>query len=85
MRRPTHAPISFAGGHPEVSAEPSGILAVVVASRGFRKGTWGAEVVATLQPAKDDIVVEGKWGLDCFAMFSRPMTHRAFLDARAFA
>ena len=143
-----HAPISFAEGYPEVPAQPYGILAGVVSSGAFQKGTWGAEIVDELRPAKGDIVVEGKRGLDCFAstnldfilrsrgitdlalagfltnccvestmrsayersyqvvtltdctatlseeeqrmatqkdfaMFSRPMTHRAFLDALA--
>ena len=62
-----HAPISFAEGYPEVMTEPYGILAGVVASKSFRKGTWGAEIIEEMQPADDDIVVEGKRGLDCFA------------------
>ena len=62
-----HAPISFAEGYPEVSAEPYGILAGVVSAGAFQKGSWGAEIVAEMQPTKGDIVVEGKRGLDCFA------------------
>ena len=62
-----HAPISFAEGYPEVSPEPYGILAGVVSSGAFQKGTWGVEIAAEMQPAEGEIVVEGKRGLDCFA------------------
>jgi len=61
------APISFAEGYPEVPAERYGILAGVVSSQAFRKGTWGAEIIEELQPQESDIVIEGKRGLDCFA------------------
>ncbi|MGO8080379.1 cysteine hydrolase [Rhizobium leguminosarum] len=61
------APISFDEGYPEVPAEPYGILAGVVNSQAFRKGTWGAEIIEELQPQEGDIVIEGKRGLDCFA------------------
>jgi nicotinamidase-related amidase len=33
----------------------------------FVKGTWGADIVDELAPAEDDIVIEGKRGLDTFA------------------
>jgi len=62
-----HAPISFAGGYPEVPAEPYGILAGIVAAQAFRKGSWGAQIADEMAPADGDIVVEGKRGLDCFA------------------
>lgn len=62
-----HAPISFAEGYKEISAHPYGILKGVVDSQAFRKGSWGAEIVEVLKPAEDDIVVEGKRGLDTFA------------------
>ena len=62
-----HAPITFAEGYPELSAEPYGILKGVVDSKSFRKGTWGAEIVEALAPQPGDILVEGKRGLDCFA------------------
>jgi ureidoacrylate peracid hydrolase len=39
----------------------------VVDSKSFRKGTWGAEIVQDLTPAEQDIVIEGKRGLDAFA------------------
>ncbi|WP_131745755.1 isochorismatase family cysteine hydrolase [Frankia sp. Cppng1_Ct_nod] len=61
-----HAPISFTKGYGELGANPYGILAGVVASNAFVKGSWGAEIVADLAPAAGDIVVEGKRGLDAF-------------------
>lgn len=62
-----HAPISFAEGYGEISPTPYGILAGVVESNAFVKGSWGAEIVDDLAPDKTDIVVEGKRGLDTFA------------------
>jgi len=62
-----HTPISFAAGYGEISGEPYGILAGVVASNSFVKGTWGAEIVDEMTPADGDIVIEGKRGLDAFA------------------
>ncbi|PTQ13098.1 isochorismatase [Sphingomonas oleivorans] len=62
-----HAPISFAEGYPEIPAEPYGILAGVLASNAFRKGSWGAQIIDELSPVEGDIVIEGKRGLDCFA------------------
>ena len=62
-----HAPISFTPDYHELSPTPYGILKGVVDSKSFRKGTWGAEIVQDLTPAEQDIVVEGKRGLDAFA------------------
>ena len=50
-----------------LSPNPYGILKGVVDSKSFRKGTWGAEIVQDLTPQEEDIVVEGKRGLDTFA------------------
>jgi len=61
------APIAFAEGYPEVGPEPYGILAGVVGAQASRKGSWGAEIIAEMQPEADDIIIEGKRGLDCFA------------------
>ena len=36
-------------------------------SKSFRKGSWGSEIVDELKPEPQDIVVEGKRGLDGFA------------------
>lgn len=62
-----HAPITFTEDYRELTREPYGILKGVVDTKSFRKGTWGAEIVDDLKPAPDDIVVEGKRGLDAFA------------------
>src|ERR1700693_5751170 len=62
-----YAPISFTPDYHELSPTPYGILKGVVDSKSFRKGTWGAEIVQDLTPVEQDIVVEGKRGLDAFA------------------
>jgi nicotinamidase-related amidase len=62
-----HAPISFTEGYHEISDHPYGILSGVVDSKAFVKGSWGADFVEDLAPQPDDIVVEGKRGLDTFA------------------
>ncbi len=62
-----YAPISFADGYHEITDHPYGILAGVVDNKAFVKGTWGAEIVEDLTPHADDIVIEGKRGLDTFA------------------
>jgi nicotinamidase-related amidase len=62
-----HTPISFAEGYPELPAQPYGILAGVKASGAFRHGTWGAAIADAMTPERDEIIVEGKRGLDCFA------------------
>lgn len=62
-----HAPITFTSDYHELTSEPYGILKGVVDSQSFRQGTWGAEIVDDLKPEANDIVVEGKRGLDAFA------------------
>ncbi len=62
-----HTPISFVAGYGEISAQPYGILAGVVDSNSFVKGTWGAEIVDDMTPEPGDIVIEGKRGFDAFA------------------
>ncbi|NRB56738.1 MAG: cysteine hydrolase [Salinicola sp.] len=62
-----HAPIHFAAGYGEITSRPYGILAGVVDGKAFVKGEWGAEICDTLTPQADDIVIEGKRGLDTFA------------------
>lgn len=62
-----YAPISFAKGYREITSEPYGVLKGVVDANAFVRGTWGADIVDSLKPGPDDIVVEGKRGLDTFA------------------
>jgi ureidoacrylate peracid hydrolase len=62
-----YAPITFTDDYHELTPEPYGILKGVVDSKSFRKGTWGAEIIDDLKPEAQDIVIEGKRGLDGFA------------------
>src|SRR6476660_1302957 len=62
-----HAPIQFAAGYHEITRHPYGILKGVVDGNAFVKGSWGAQIVDDLAPQDDDIVIEGKRGLDTFA------------------
>jgi len=61
-----HAPITFADGYHELTAHPYGILKGVVDNKAFRKGSWGAAIVDVLKPHPEDIMIEGKRGLDAF-------------------
>jgi nicotinamidase-related amidase len=60
------APISFAKGYREITADPYGILKGVVDSNAFVRGTWGAAIADAISPAPEDIIAEGKRGLDTF-------------------
>jgi len=62
-----YAPISFAAGYREITPDPYGILKGVVDSNAFVRGSWGAAIADAISPAPEDIVVEGKRGLDTFA------------------
>jgi nicotinamidase-related amidase len=62
-----HLPIQFAPGFREISELPYGILKGCKDGETFEKGSWGAEIVEDLKPKPEDIVVEGKRGLDGFA------------------
>ena len=61
------APITFAKGYNEISQHPYGILAGVVDNSAFVKGEWGAEFSDAIPISEEDIIVEGKRGLDTFA------------------
>ncbi|MDR2566015.1 MAG: cysteine hydrolase [Bifidobacteriaceae bacterium] len=61
-----HSPIQYAPGYGELTPKPYGILAGVVDTGSFVKGTWGAQIVDELTPVAGDIVLEGKRGLDAF-------------------
>ncbi|MEM6431383.1 MAG: cysteine hydrolase [Deinococcota bacterium] len=62
-----HSPISFTEGYNEINKHPYGILKGVVDNNAFIKGSWGADFCDDMKPADEDIVVEGKRGLDAFA------------------
>lgn len=61
-----HVPISFSNDYHELNRLPYGILKGVVSNKAFRKGTWGAEIIDSLKPYPEDIVIEGKRGLCAF-------------------
>jgi ureidoacrylate peracid hydrolase len=60
-------PISFGAGYYEINSEPYGILKGIVDNNAFVRGSWGAELADAFQPQQNDIVIEGKRGLDTFA------------------
>ena len=62
-----HVPITFSQDYRDLGPQVYGVLQGVRDGEGFRKGTWGAEIVDALKPGPDDIVIEGKRGLDGFA------------------
>jgi ureidoacrylate peracid hydrolase len=62
-----YVPIQFAPGFRELSPNPYGILKGCKDGAVFEKGSWGAQVVDVLKPQPEDIVIEGKRGLDSFA------------------
>ena len=62
-----HVPITFAADFRELSPTPYGILKGCKDGQVFQKGTWGADIVDALKPQAEDIVIEGKRGLDGFA------------------
>jgi nicotinamidase-related amidase len=61
-----HVPINFAEGYRELGSHPYGILKGVVDNKAFRKDSWGAAIADVMKPKDDDIVIEGKRGLDAF-------------------
>jgi ureidoacrylate peracid hydrolase len=61
------APITFTDDYHELSPEPYDILKGVFDSKSFRKGTWGAEIVDSLAPKPEEIIIEGERGLCGFA------------------
>ena len=62
-----HSPIVFSDTHAELSMNPFGILANVRAAGAFKKSGWGGAIIEALAPRPEDIVLDGKRGLDAFA------------------
>ncbi|GBQ16144.1 isochorismatase family cysteine hydrolase [Swaminathania salitolerans] len=60
-------PIVFAEGYPELRQDIYGVLANVVATRAFRRDGWGGQIIESLTPHDEDIVISGKRGLCGFA------------------
>jgi len=62
-----YVPISFAPDFHEIGPTPYGVVKGLKEGEIFQKGSWGAEIVDELKPQPEDIVIEGKRGLDGFA------------------
>jgi ureidoacrylate peracid hydrolase len=62
-----HVPISFKADYSELSPQPYGILANVIAGQAFQQGTWNAQIIDSLAPRPGEVVIEGKRGLCGFA------------------
>src|SRR5258705_11719817 len=61
-----HLPIQFAPGFREISELPYGILKGCKNGKTFEKGSCEAGLFDGLKPNREDIIVEGKRGLDEF-------------------
>mmetsp|Transcript_10096 Transcript_10096/g.18126 ORF Transcript_10096/g.18126 Transcript_10096/m.18126 type:complete len:203 (+) Transcript_10096:206-814(+) len=57
-----HVPIVFEKGHKEIGAV-AGILAGIAEGKTFESETWNAKYHPSMEPAADDINVNGKLGL----------------------
>jgi nicotinamidase-related amidase len=62
-----YVPITFSPDYRELGPQVYGILQGAREGESFQKGTWGAEITDVLKPGPNDIVIEGKRGLDGFA------------------
>jgi nicotinamidase-related amidase len=62
-----YVPITFSPDYRELGPQVYGILQGAREGESFQKGTWGAEIIDVLKPGPNDIVIEGKRGLDGFA------------------
>lgn len=61
-----YSPISFSDNYREIRKPTYGVLQNVVATKAFRQGSWGAEIVEKVKPLSHEIILEGKRGLDAF-------------------
>ena len=62
-----HVPITFAADFHEIGTTQYGVVKGLKDGQVFQKGSWGAEIVDDLKPQPEDLVIEGKRGLDGFA------------------
>jgi ureidoacrylate peracid hydrolase len=62
-----YVPITFSPDFHEIGPTPYGVVKGLRDGQVFQKGSWGAEIVDELKPQPEDIVIEGKRGLDGFA------------------
>ena len=61
-----YAPITFSEDYREINSNIYGVLKNVLQAKAFRKNSWGGEITDHLKPEANDIIVEGKRGLDAF-------------------
>ncbi|MDI2113524.1 cysteine hydrolase family protein [Commensalibacter nepenthis] len=61
-----YSPISFSNNYREIRKPTYGVLQNVVATKAFRQNSWGAEIVEDVKPLPNEIILEGKRGLDAF-------------------
>ncbi|MDI2090364.1 cysteine hydrolase [Commensalibacter oyaizuii] len=61
-----YSPITFSEDYREIRKPTYGVLQNVVNNKAFRQGSWGAEIVDDVKPEPNDIIIEGKRGLDAF-------------------
>ena len=61
-----HVPIGFSTDYREMGDEPYGILQAVKHAGALIKDTWGSAIANGVDIQADDIVVEGKSGIDAF-------------------
>ncbi|MBD0400003.1 MULTISPECIES: cysteine hydrolase [unclassified Flammeovirga] len=61
-----YVPISFSSDYRELTQTPYGILKGVVDNNAFLKDEWGSQLIDFLSPQPEDIIIEGKKGLDTF-------------------
>ncbi|WP_205959866.1 cysteine hydrolase [Flammeovirga aprica] len=59
---PFHSPAT----NRELTQTPYGILKGVVDNNAFLKDQWGSELIEFIKPQPEDIIIEGKKGLDTF-------------------
>ncbi len=62
-----HVPIGFSADYREMGDAPYGILQTVKNAGALIKDTWGSAIAEGIDIQADDIVVEGKSGIDAFA------------------
>lgn len=61
-----YSPISFSEDYREIRKPTYGVLQNVVATKAFRQNNWGSEIVEDVKPLPNEIILEGKRGLDAF-------------------
>lgn len=61
-----YSPISFSDNYRELRKPTYGVLQNIIATKAFRQGSWGAEIIDNVKPLSHEIILEGKRGLDAF-------------------